>query len=46
MVFYQIILKKEIRSYFQKNTVSQSPNNKDDIYGCESKGIIQVDIVD
>ena len=32
--------KKEIRSYFQKNTVSQSPDNKDDIYGCESKGII------
>ena len=32
--------KKDLKSYFQKNTVSQSPDKKNDIYGCESKGII------
>ena len=44
IIFYGLISnyskKKEIKSYFQKNTVSQSSDNKDDIYGCESKGII------
>ena len=44
IIFYGLLSnysqKKNIRSYFQKNTVSQSSDNKDDIYGCESKGII------
>ena len=44
IIFYGLLSnyskKKEIRSYFQKNTVSQSSDNKDDIYGCESEGFI------
>ena len=44
IIFYGLLSnyskKKEIRSYFQKKTVSQLTDNKDDIYGCESKGII------
>lgn len=44
IIFYGLLSnyskKKEIRSYFQKNTVLESSDNKDNIYGCESKGII------
>ena len=43
-IFYGLLSnyskKKDIMSYLQKNTVSESSDNKGDVYGCESEGII------